>query len=137
VRAREKPGNRALRRALARHEPTLARSLSELEFDFVVFCERYQIPIPVINPWVHGIKVDACWPAYRLVVEVDGGQNHTTVGQLRLDRSKELTLRSHGIGAALFLGPDPRGAAHRQARPPRPTRRPGYEPGALTPGPES
>ena len=92
-----KPGSRALRRALARHQPALAHILSDLECDLVVFCERYQIPIPLINPWVHGIMVDAYWPQFRLVVELDGGQNHTTIGQLRLDRSKELTLRSHGI----------------------------------------
>jgi very-short-patch-repair endonuclease len=46
---------------------------------------------------VHGVLVDAHWPQARLVAELDGAANHSSRAQRHRDRSRELTLRAHGI----------------------------------------
>lgn len=90
-------GSTALRRALAVHQPRLAYTNQELEARFLLWCERFGLPIPQFNVWVHGVLVDAHWPEHRLVVELDGGANHTSVAQLRRDRRNELKLRGYGL----------------------------------------
>lgn len=95
--SRGQPGSAGLRAALGAHEPSLARTNSRLEEDFLAFCEEWRIPMPCVNVRVHGILVDAYWPRQRLVVELDGHANHSTVGQLRRDKRSELTLRERGL----------------------------------------
>ncbi len=90
-------GSAALRRALMIHQPRLARTNGPLEEDFLFWCERYRVPLPQTNVMVHGVIVDAYWPEDALVVELDGAANHSSRGQRRLDKRKELTLREHGI----------------------------------------
>jgi hypothetical protein len=59
---------------------------------------RMHIPLPLINTRLPGgVRPDGYWPRERLAVELDGGDNHTSLGQLRTDRANELTLRHHGI----------------------------------------
>lgn len=90
-------GSTSLRQALIIHQPRLARTNGPLEEDFLVWCERYRLPLPQVNVEVHGVLVDAYWAADALVVELDGGANHYSRGQRRVDKRKELTLREHGI----------------------------------------
>jgi hypothetical protein len=90
-------GSVTLGRALRSHMPELARANGRLELDFLLFCERYGIPLPLVNVTLHGLRVDAYWPAARLVVELDGRANHSSPAQLRRDRARELTLRRHGL----------------------------------------
>lgn len=97
-----KPGSAALRRALMIHQPRLAYTNGPLEEDFLIWCERYKVPIPLVNFYVAGIKVDAYWPADALVVELDGGPSHSSRGQRRVDKRKELTLREHGIAVIRY-----------------------------------
>jgi hypothetical protein len=92
-----KPGSAALRRALAIHQPRLAHTNSPLEDDFLIWCERWNVPLPLVNVRVHGILVDAYWPERGVVVELDGKDNHSSRAQVRRDRADELTLRSHGL----------------------------------------
>lgn len=92
-----KPGSAELRRALAIHQPRLAQTNSALEDDFVAWCERWDVPLPLVNVRVHGILVDAWWPDRGVVVELDGGDNHSSRAQIRRDRANELTLRAHGL----------------------------------------
>lgn len=94
---RGKPGSAVLRQALRIHQPRLANTNGRLEEDFFYWCERYRVPIPLVNSYVFGIQVDAYWPADALVVELDGGQNHSSRGQRRVDKRKELRLREHQI----------------------------------------
>lgn len=94
---RGKPGSKALRRALAHHQPELARVNGTFEERFLYWCERSNVPMPRFNAWVHGVQVDAYWPDYGLVVELDGHDNHSSPAQLSDDRAKELVLRSHGL----------------------------------------
>ena len=50
------------------------------------------LPEPLVNTKLHGIEVDFHWPAYKLVVEVDG-PGHGRPRTKRDDERKEATLR--------------------------------------------
>jgi hypothetical protein len=94
---RGRPGSALLRTALQSHVPELAYTHSDFERDFVPFCERFEIPIPQFNVRILGYPVDALWLPQRLIVELDGYGNHSSPGQIRRDRRKELTLRGGGL----------------------------------------
>jgi Protein of unknown function (DUF559) len=88
-------GSTKLRTALKRHEPKLARTRSPLERTFLPFCEAHGIPSPDdVNVWIEGVLVDAVWWKERVVVELDGKDNHSSWGQIQRDRSNELKLRA-------------------------------------------
>ena len=94
------PGRRgsvALAKALRIHLPELAHTRSDLEIEFLFFCERHGIPIPRMNRELHGVTPDAWWPDFNLVVELDGDANHRKPAQRTRDRRKELVLRGHGL----------------------------------------
>lgn len=91
-----RPGAARLRKALRRHQPRLARSRSRLEAEFLALCERAAIPLPEVNARVEGWLVDALWRDKRVVVELDGYDNHSTPAQIERDRRKELELRTAG-----------------------------------------
>ncbi|MDQ6606709.1 MAG: DUF559 domain-containing protein [Actinomycetota bacterium] len=91
------PGSVQLKRAMRRHEPRLAKTRSPPEIDFLVFCERFGLPLPEVNARIHGITVDALYRRQRVVVELDGGLNHSTWAQIKRDRRNELVLRAHGL----------------------------------------
>jgi Protein of unknown function (DUF559) len=95
-------GSTKLRKALERHEPKLAYTRSHLERTFLVLCERAGIPTPDVNVWIAGVLVDAVWRDRRLVVELDGKNNHSSWGQIQNDRSKELRLRAAGFGVVRY-----------------------------------
>jgi very-short-patch-repair endonuclease len=90
-------GSARLKRAMRRHEPRLARTRSKLEFNFLLFCERFKLPLPEVNARIHGITVDALYRRQRVVVELDGEPNHGTWAQIKRDRRNELVLRGHGL----------------------------------------
>src|SRR5579884_1834447 len=90
-------GSTKLRKALKRHEPKLAYTRSHLERTFLVLCERAGIPTPDVNVRIAGVLVDVVWRDRRLVVELDGENNHSSWGQIQDDRSKELRLRAAGF----------------------------------------
>jgi hypothetical protein len=91
-----RPGSATLRKALERHEPKLAHTRSPLERLFLPLCERAGIPTPEINVWVEGVLVDAVWPDRKVVVELDGRDNHSSWAQIQRDRANELILRRAG-----------------------------------------
>ncbi len=92
-----KPGSRALRRALAIHQPQLAQTNGPLEYDFFEWCERWKVALPLVNERLHGVLVDAYWPDHGVVVELDGGDNHSSPAQRKRDKANDLLLRSHGL----------------------------------------
>lgn len=65
-------GSTALARAIASHEPRLARTRSVLEERFLELCEEAALPIPAVNVKIGPITVDALWAEQRVVVELDG-----------------------------------------------------------------
>jgi hypothetical protein len=95
--ANGKPGSAALRQSLRIHQPRLAYTNGPLEYDFFAWCERWRVPLPLVNVRLHGILVDAWWPDLGVVVELDGADNHSSPAQIRRDRANELTLRGHGL----------------------------------------
>jgi Protein of unknown function (DUF559) len=91
-------GSTKLRKALERHEPKLARTRSPLERLFLPMCEKYGVPLPDdVNVRVAGVLVDAVWWQQRLVVELDGHDNHSSRAQIQRDRGNELRLRTAGF----------------------------------------
>lgn len=90
-------GSKRLRAALNLPRPKIGYTNSELEHRLFVLSKRWKIPEPRCNVVVAGIIVDAFWPEYGLVVEVDGADDHGTVPQMRHDRANELKLRAHGL----------------------------------------
>ena len=89
-----RPGSTLLRAALERHEPRIAMTRSELERRFLELCEAGGIPLPEVNAVVEGWTVDALWRRERVVVELDGRDNHSSPGQIERDRRKDLQLRA-------------------------------------------
>jgi REase_MTES_1575 len=94
---RGRAGSATLRKALQRHRPQYARTLSPLEDRFLDLCQGYEIPLPEVNVIVAGFKVDAVWRDRRLVVELDGAAAHDTSPRMERDRDRELALRSAGF----------------------------------------
>jgi very-short-patch-repair endonuclease len=92
-----KPGSGLLRTALQRHQPRLAHTRSQLEEAFLALLETASLPLPELNVRVEGWLVDALWRRERIVVELDGLDNHRSPGQIERDRRKELVLRSLGF----------------------------------------
>jgi very-short-patch-repair endonuclease len=90
---RGRTGSAALRKALSRHQPQLARTRSEFERRMIYLCERYAIPIPEFNVMVAGQLVDALWRPQRLIVELDGRAGHSHWGQIQSDHTRDLILR--------------------------------------------
>lgn len=102
---RGKPGSCPLRRALAAHDPRLARVRSPLEIDFLELCQRYAIPAPEVNVRIAGLEVDMLWRAEGVAVELDGGGNHRTVAQMHRDRDNDLLLRRVGLVVQRYSRP--------------------------------
>ncbi len=89
-------GTVALRTALQRHRPELARTRSELERRMIALAEAHGLPIPRCNVPLHGHLVDALWSDAKLIVELDGYDGHRTPAQLRADHRRDLELRAAG-----------------------------------------
>jgi len=90
-------GSRALRLALAKHLPELAETVSVLEERFLELCELAALPLPQVNRRAGLMRVDAIWRNELLAVEVDGGDAHAGLGQMKRDRERELALRARGF----------------------------------------
>ena len=89
-------GSATLKKALRQHTPELARTKSELERAFRALCRRGAVPPYEINHRLCGIQVDAFWPDFGVVVELDGVRGHATPAQMRRDRRRDLVLRAAG-----------------------------------------
>ncbi len=99
-----RPGSARLKRALSLHRPEYARTLSPAEDLLLDLCRRHRIPFPEVNVPIGPDKVDALWRDARLIVEVDGGDAHGTVAQMRSDRERELRLRDAGFTVNRYSG---------------------------------
>lgn len=95
-------GSTKLRNAIKRHEPKLAHTRSPLERLFLPLCERAGVPLPDVNVYIEGVLVDAVWRERKLVVELDGENNHSSWNQIQNDRSKELRLRAGGFDVVRY-----------------------------------
>ena len=72
---RGRRGSVRLAEALDAYDPRLAHTNGRLELGFYVFCEQRMergVPLPECNVKVAGVRVDAYFRDYALVVELDG-----------------------------------------------------------------
>jgi len=90
------PGSERLRAAIVAFDPRFACTRSRSERDWIVYCERTGTPKPdAMNILVHGIRSDNVYFAARLIVELDGVDNHHSPAQIRRDRRNDRLLRGH------------------------------------------
>ena len=95
-------GAAALRRAMAAHLPQLARCNNPLEWDFVLLCERFGLPIPEPNERMGNFRPDMLWQERRLIVELDGKDAHTKPAQLIHDADRQRWLEAQGFTVIRF-----------------------------------
>ena len=96
-------GNRAMRAALAEHA-RLATSLtlSELEDAFVALLDTEDLPRPLTNHLIDGMRIDAAWPEQRLAVELDGWAYHHDRAAFEEDRARSARLTAAGWALLRF-----------------------------------
>jgi very-short-patch-repair endonuclease len=99
-------GARRLREAMD-HDLT-STTRSGLEDEFLVLCDRYEIPRPLVNMVVAGFLVDFCWPEHRLIVETDG-RRHRTRAAFERDRARDAFLTALGWRVMRFTTQQVRG----------------------------
>jgi hypothetical protein len=96
-RADNRPGAPTLRQAIAAYDPRFALTRSPFEDDWVLACDDTGVPKPDrINPEIEGIPCDAVYDDPKIIVQLDGIDNHRSPAQLRRDRRNDFTLRAHG-----------------------------------------
>ncbi len=100
-RSRGKKGLAKLRRIVDDWDPRIALTRNKLETRMLWLCRRYGVPAPLVNQRVAGrnldYEVDFLWPDQRLVVEMDGGQDHDLPFGMERDRNKDSDLRLGGF----------------------------------------
>ena len=99
-----RPGSARLQRALSLHRPEYARTLSPREDLFLDLCRHHRLPFPEVNVPIGPDKVDALWREAGVIVEVDGGDGHGTIAQMRRDRERDLRLRDAGFVVLRYSG---------------------------------
>jgi very-short-patch-repair endonuclease len=80
----QKPLTAALADVVVKH-----RTRSELERDFLQFCQHRHIPLPKVNVWIGDREVDMAWPERKLIVELDGYASHRTRRAFEGDRRRD------------------------------------------------
>ncbi|HWC08443.1 MAG TPA: DUF559 domain-containing protein [Solirubrobacterales bacterium] len=80
------------------------RSRSDLESDFLAFCERHRLPPPQVNVKVGKYTVDFLWPDQMLAVETDFFDYHRGSQAFEDDHQRELDLRRMGYTVRRYTG---------------------------------
>jgi hypothetical protein len=76
-------------RAAGLIDPEQAPSESIFMAMFLLFLKRYRLPIPLTEYWFHGFRVDAIYPAHRLIIELDSWEFHSNPLQFERDRTRD------------------------------------------------
>lgn len=107
TRTRNGDGCRRVRAVLA-ELATLGAGVtrSDLEADFLALLDVHRIVRPTTNAWTEHMEVDACWPAARLVVELDGWDAHRTRQAFQTDRTRSNDLQAAGWTVLRFTHAD-------------------------------
>jgi hypothetical protein len=77
-------------------DPEQAPSESIFMAMFLLFLKRYRLPIPLTEYWFHGFRVDAIYPAHRLIIELDSWEFHSNPLQFERDRMRDAVAIKHG-----------------------------------------
>jgi hypothetical protein len=94
------PKLRAALARLAETGPQIPRTTMERRF--LTLVDRFDLPPPLVNHPLLGYTVDFFWPAYRLVVETDGRDAHSTAAAFEKDRERDALLQLHGFRVVRF-----------------------------------
>ena len=91
--------------ALIGAEPAL--TANELEAAFLALVRDAALPPPAVNlPLTsldqQDIRPDFCWPAQRLIVELDGREDHLTRHAFEADRARDVQLTAAGWRVVRF-----------------------------------
>ena len=91
--------------ALLRSEPAL--TVNELEALFLAIVRSAALPPPAVNLALTSLdhneyRVDFCWPAHRLIVELDGREDHLTRHAFEADRARDAQLTAAGWRVVRF-----------------------------------
>jgi very-short-patch-repair endonuclease len=107
VEGRRDAAAKALRAALAEHR-RLATSLtlSELEDRFLALLDAHDLPRPLTNHSIAGMRVDAAWPCQRVAVELDGWAYHHDRAAFQADRTRDIRLARAGWTVLRFTHAD-------------------------------
>jgi hypothetical protein len=119
ARANGHRGKRALAQATAREQPKWTRN--DYEAWFLALVREAGLPEPLVNealmvPDHPSIDPDFCWPAHRLVVEVDGWETHRTRAAFQADRRRDAALQAAGWRAVRFTWHEQRAVIQRRLR---------------------
>ncbi len=82
---------------LARFVRLAGLTRSELEDEFLAFCERYGLPTPETNVLVGGYLADAYFERERVIVELDGWDFHSSRASFEGDRERDADNLGEGI----------------------------------------
>lgn len=88
----------------ARAKAKTRRSRSDLELDFLDFCERHRLPLPEVNVKIGRWEVDFLWRAQRLAVETDFYATHRGSVAFEDDHRRDLDLRRLGYRVRRYTG---------------------------------
>jgi hypothetical protein len=77
---------------------------SDLELDFVAFCDKHGIPRPRVNVRIERWRVDFLWSAERVVVETDFFDYHRGSVSFEDDHQRDLDLRRAGYAVRRYTG---------------------------------
>jgi very-short-patch-repair endonuclease len=97
ARHERRPGLAKLKQALRDYRPRANRT-SNLERAFDELIAGTDIPPPQRNVYINNWEIDCYWPEYKLVVELDGRNYHSSVQDMERDRRKDADLLKLGIG---------------------------------------
>ena len=78
-------------------DPEQAPSESILKATFLLFIRQHRLPPPLTEQPFHGFRVDAIYPAHRLIVELDGYDFHRDRAQFETDRARDAVALAHGF----------------------------------------
>jgi hypothetical protein len=99
---RGRNGSKTLRAALLTHLPELAGANEGVEQAFLLLCERAGIPIPEVNVYVEGFKVDCLWRPARVFIELDSRLAHGQAASVERDHHRDLVLRRAGYAVRRY-----------------------------------
>jgi very-short-patch-repair endonuclease len=97
ARHERRPGLAKLKQALRDYRPRANRT-SNLERAFDELIAGTDIPPPQRNVYINNWEIDCYWPEYKLVVELDGRNYHSSLQDMERDRRKDADLLKLGIG---------------------------------------
>ncbi len=112
ARTRQQPGSKLLDPFVATGDgPTR----SSLEDEFLVFCERFGLPLPRVNIRVGGREVDAYFEAENLIVELDGYGYHSDREAFERDRENDAEALAAGRSTVRLTTERIRNSAEKEA----------------------